>query len=103
VSVFAPSLASWYGPGLYGGLTACGMQLTPGLIGVAHRWLPCGTRIEFSYRGRSLVVPVIDRGPFASSASWDLTGAAAAQLGFHGVGSIGTLPAPSRAKVASAG
>ena len=64
VRVFKPGMATWYGPGLYGNTTACGQELTRDLVGVAHKTLPCGTLVEVSYGGRSIVVPVIDRGPF---------------------------------------
>jgi rare lipoprotein A len=80
------SLASWYGPGLYGNRTACGLILRPSTHGVAHRSLACGTLITFSYRGLSITVPVIDRGPFIGSRVWDLTEATARALGFTGVG-----------------
>ena len=73
--------ATWYGPGLYGNRTACGQTLTPDIVGVAHRSLPCGTRVEFEWHGRTVVAPVVDRGPFgASSIEWDLTEAACRQL-----------------------
>jgi hypothetical protein len=74
--------ATWYGPGFYGNETACGRVLRTGTVGVAHRTLPCGTKVTFFYHGRYLVVPVIDRGPFAKGYDWDLTGAAAQKLGF---------------------
>src|SRR6478736_1082416 len=68
------SLATWFGPGFYGQRTACGQVLTPAIVGVAHRSLPCGTLVKMSYRGRRLIVPVIDRGPYAhNGAAWDLT------------------------------
>ena len=63
VRVFKPGMATWYGPGLYGNTTACGQELTRELVGVAHKSLPCGTMVEVSYAGRSIVVPVVDRGP----------------------------------------
>jgi hypothetical protein len=56
-------LASWYGPGFYGNRTACGQVYTPEIIGVAHRTLRCGTMLVLEYRGRTMTVPVIDRGP----------------------------------------
>jgi rare lipoprotein A (peptidoglycan hydrolase) len=66
---------SWYGPGLYGNGTACGQTLTKGLVGVAHRSLPCGTLIEFRNprNGRVVTAAVIDRGPFVSGRIWDLS------------------------------
>jgi Lytic transglycolase len=81
--------ATWYGPGLYGNRTACGQTLRPGTVGVAHRSLPCGTRVKFVYRGRQLLTRVIDRGPYSHSHSWDLTNGAREALGFEGSGRLG--------------
>jgi rare lipoprotein A (peptidoglycan hydrolase) len=76
------SLATWFGPGLFGNQTACGQVLTKRLIGVANRTLPCGTLVKVSYRGHNLTIPVVDRGPYGPlHAKWDLTQAAAKQLG----------------------
>ena len=76
------ALATWFGPGFYGQTTACGQTLTPAVIGVANRTLPCGTLVKFSYHGHAAVVPVIDRGPYAhNGAQWDLTSGAASVLG----------------------
>lgn len=80
--------ASWYGPGLWGNGTACGGALTAGRLGVANKSLPCGTRVTFRYRGRSVTVPVIDRGPFAAGRDWDLTAATKRRLGFGDVGVV---------------
>jgi hypothetical protein len=73
-------VATWYGPGLYGRRTACGVRLRRSTQGVAHRRLPCGTPVTFYYRGRFKTVPVIDRGPYAHGISWDLTRATADSL-----------------------
>lgn len=73
------SLNTWYGPGLYGNLTACGKTLTPKIRGVAHRTLPCGTRLSFRKGDRLVRVRVIDRGPF-SAALFDLTARTAQDL-----------------------
>ncbi len=76
------SLATWFGPGLFGNQTACGQVLTKRLVGVANRTLPCGTLVKVAYRGRNLTIPVVDRGPYGPlHAKWDLTQAAARQLG----------------------
>jgi rare lipoprotein A (peptidoglycan hydrolase) len=72
-----------YGLGL-----ACGGVLGRQQLGVAHKTAPCGTLITFTYAGRSLTVPVIDRGPYVAGREWDLTGATAAALGFPGLGRI---------------
>jgi rare lipoprotein A (peptidoglycan hydrolase) len=78
--------ATWYGPGLYGRHTACGQLLTAHTLGVAHRRLPCGTRVKFVYRGHSIVTQVIDRGPYTRGNAWDLTLAVAEALDFDEVG-----------------
>jgi hypothetical protein len=91
LTVYRPALATWYGPGFYGHTTACGIELTPELVGVAHRSLPCGTNVAVHYGSRTLVVPVVDRGPFGSAARWDLTEAAAQQLGFTHTDRIGAV------------
>jgi rare lipoprotein A len=75
------ALATYFGPGLFGQTTACGQTLSPVLVGVANRTLPCGTLVEVSYRGRHLTVPVLDRGPYSHiGAQWDLTSGAARAL-----------------------
>jgi rare lipoprotein A (peptidoglycan hydrolase) len=68
---------SWYGPGFYGNNGACGMLgpdgLTPETVGVAHRTLPCGTKVTFRYNGRTVTTQVIDRGPYVAGRTWDMT------------------------------
>jgi hypothetical protein len=83
---FRPTVASWYA--LYGSPLACGGTLGYEQLGVANRTLPCGTRVTLRYHGRSLTVPVIDRGPYVGGREWDLTGATARRLGFDGVGVV---------------
>lgn len=75
--------ATWYGPGLYGNRTACGRRLRRSTQGVAHKRLPCGTRVTFYHRGRFRTVRVIDRGPYTRGLSWDLTAATARSLGMR--------------------
>ena len=91
-TVFRPAVASWYGPGFFGRRTACGRRLTRRTVGVAHRTLPCGTRVELYHGGRIATVPVIDRGPFVAGRDWDLTQAAAERLGVRATVRIGVLP-----------
>ena len=68
---------SWYGPGMYGNNGACGMLgsagLTPETVGVAHRTLPCGTKVTFRYQGYTVTTRVIDRGPYVDGRTWDMT------------------------------
>ncbi len=84
------SNVSWYGPGFYGKRTACGYAMTEGLIGVAHRTLPCGTRVTFRNpaNGRTITTKVVDRGPYVSGRDWDLTGGLCLALGHCYTGSI---------------
>ena len=89
IRVYEPDLATWYGPGFYGNRTACGKTLGYDTLGVAHRSLPCGTEVSILYEGRTITVPVIDRGPY-SSANWDLTRETAERLRFSGTDTIGT-------------
>ena len=74
-------IASWYGPGFYGNRTACGQTYTPEIVGVAHRTLPCGTLVVLEYRGRTLTVPVIDRGPYIAGRTLDLSNATHIAMG----------------------
>ncbi|HYV14485.1 MAG TPA: septal ring lytic transglycosylase RlpA family protein [Conexibacter sp.] len=97
LTVYRPGVASWYGPGAYGRTTSCGVVLRPTTIGVAHRTLPCGTQVAMYYRGRTLAVPVIDRGPFVPGRSWDLTLATFHALGggSEGLLTLGALALPA--------
>jgi hypothetical protein len=97
VTVYRPALASFYGPGFFGRQTACGVTLTPETQGVAHRRLPCGTLVTIVFQSREITVPVIDRGPFNGSYSWDLTQATADALGFQGGGIGYARAAPASA------
>jgi rare lipoprotein A len=80
--------ASYYGPGLYGNGVACGGTLLPGTMGVAHKTLPCGTKVKLRYHGRTVTVPVIDRGPYVPGRDYDLTEAVKERLGFPGIGTV---------------
>ena len=88
VSVFRPAVASYYGPGLYGGALACGGTLSPSTMGVAHKSLPCGTKLTIRYHGRQVRTKVIDRGPYVAGREFDLTSATKLKLGFGSTGTI---------------
>ena len=63
----------------YNGRTAyCGGTYHHWGLSAAHPWLPCGTRVRVSYRGRSIVVPIRDR---CDCNSLDLSAGAAYRLG----------------------
>jgi hypothetical protein len=88
LNVYRYALASWYGPGFYGQQTGCGGRLGYGQMGVAHKTLPCGSKVTLRHRGRRVRVPVIDRGPYVGAREYDLTEATARKLRFRGHGSI---------------
>src|SRR5215208_6153516 len=88
VTVYRPRFASWYGPGLYGNKLACGGRLSPGTVGVAHKTLPCGTKVTLHNKGRTLTVKVIDRGPYVGGRYYDLTAATKQKLGFGSTGTV---------------
>src|ERR1700716_934667 len=88
--VHTTGIATWFGPGFYGRKTACGQTLTPTVIGVANRTLPCGTLVKVSYNGHTLTVPVVERGPYSNGADWDLTAGAAQALAVTETVRIGT-------------
>ena len=64
------SYASIYDADALGGAVACGGG-TRGYF-VAHKTLPCGTRVRFLYRHRKVTATVRDRGPFVAGRTWDL-------------------------------
>ena len=88
LNVYRVAHASWYGPGFWGRQTGCGGRLGYSQIGVAHKTLPCGTRVTFRHRGRTVTAPVIDRGPYVGNREYDLTAVTAQRLGFRGHGPI---------------
>lgn len=92
ITVYRASAASWYGPGFYGNRTACGGTLGRGTLGVAHKSLPCGTKVTLRYRGRTVVAPVIDRGPYAGNREYDLTASTKQRLGFGSTGTVWSSP-----------
>jgi hypothetical protein len=82
LNAMRPSVASWYSDG---GNTACGFHA---YYGVANKVLPCGTKVTFSYGGRTVTATVDDRGPFVAGREWDLNQNTAAALGFGGVATV---------------
>jgi rare lipoprotein A len=77
-------IASWYGPTFYGKRTANGEVLTRDSLAAAHRTLPMpvNVRVTNLENGRSLILRVNDRGPFAKGRIIDVTERAAKLLGF---------------------
>ncbi len=82
VTVFEPTVASWYNDG---GTTGCGFHAT---YGVANKTLPCGTKVTFLNGGRTVTATVDDRGPYVGGRDFDLNQNTAGALGFGGVGTV---------------
>jgi rare lipoprotein A len=83
VTVYQPALASWYyDAGLQ---TGCGFNAR---YGVANKSLPCGTKVQLRYGGRTVMATVDDRGPYVGGRTWDLGQSTRAALGFEGVGTV---------------
>ena len=81
-------IASWYGPGFHGRLTASGEVFDENLMTAAHTTLPIPSLVEVTNleNGRTVVLRLNDRGPFADDRIIDLSRAAATELGFIGQG-----------------
>src|SRR5262245_10045574 len=82
--VFESGIASTYGQGdgFEGNRTACGQIFHTHTVQVAHKTLPCGTRVrvEDAATGRSVVAEVTDRGPYVKGRIVDLSWAAFREL-----------------------
>ena len=71
--------ASWYGPNFHGRRTANGEVFNQNALTAAHPYLKFGTKVKVTnlHNGRSVVVRINDRGPFAGGRVIDLSAAAA--------------------------
>lgn len=76
--------ASFYARRFHGRTTASGVRYDPARMLAAHRTLPFGTRVRVTNleNRRSVVVTVVDRGPFRRGRIIDLSRSAARELGF---------------------
>ena len=77
-------MASWYGKQFHGRTTASGRMYNMYEMTAAHTTLPTGTQVKVTNlgNGRTVIVTITDRGPFAHGRIIDLSYAAAKQLGF---------------------
>lgn len=73
-------LASWYGPGFHGRLTANGERYNMHGLTAAHKTLPFGTKLRVCYKGCT-TVRINDRGPFIGTRELDLSYGAAKAVG----------------------
>lgn len=79
-------LASWYGPGFEGNLTANGDVFDSSLYTAASKELPLGSWLYVEHAGAGAVVYVNDRGPYVGERILDLSKAAAEAIGLIGPG-----------------
>ncbi|MBI3962176.1 MAG: septal ring lytic transglycosylase RlpA family protein, partial [Deinococcus sp.] len=84
----AIGVASWYGPGFEGQLTASGEVYNSRLLTAAHRTLPFDSlvRVTNLTNGAQVIVRINDRGPFIPGRDIDLSRRAAEILGFVATG-----------------
>lgn len=82
---------TYYGPGLAGRLTANGETFNPTSASAAHKTLPLPSYVEVTAldTGRTILVRINDRGPFANDRLIDLSEGAARQLGIALQGAAG--------------
>jgi rare lipoprotein A len=83
--------ASWYGAELEGRPTANGEMFVSTGVSAAHKTLPLPSYVEVTAldTGRTIVVRVNDRGPFANDRLIDLSAGAARELGISEQGVAG--------------
>jgi rare lipoprotein A len=96
-------IASWYGPGFHGKLTANGGIYDQNALTAAHKTLPMPSLVQVTNleNGRSLRLTVNDRGPYVNGRIIDVSRRAAQLLGLHRKGTakvrVQIMAAESRA------
>jgi rare lipoprotein A len=83
VTSIGSGLASWYGPGFHGAMSASGEIFNANAMTAAHRTLPFGTQVRVTNmdNGRSVVVRINDRGPYSHGRVIDISEGAARVIG----------------------
>ena len=91
-TVFQQGKASYYGKAHHGKKTASGKRFNMHAMTAAHRSLPFGTQLKVTSKdtGKSVIVTINDRGPYAGGRILGLSQEAARQLGMikQGVGVV---------------
>lgn len=101
-------MASWYGPGFHGNKTASGEIYDKYAYTAAHRTLqmPSLVRVTNLDNGKSIIVRVNDRGPFAKGRVIDISKRAAQAIDMIGTGTarveVELLPEESKIIAAAA-
>lgn len=82
-------IASFYG-NESGSKTASGQRFNQNAMTAAHRSLPFGTKLRVTYKGKSVIVTINDRGPFIKGRVLDLSTGAARAVGLtaSGIGHV---------------
>jgi rare lipoprotein A len=86
-------IASWYGPGFHGKRTANGEIFNENDVTAAHPTLPLPTMVRVTNleNGRSIIVRINDRGPFANNRIIDLSKRSAQLLDIERAGTAKVL------------
>jgi rare lipoprotein A len=81
-------IASWYGPGFHGNLTASGERFNSRALTAAHKSLPFGSRVKVVNQttGRSVTIKINDDGPHVPGRIIDLSEGAFARIASLGQG-----------------
>lgn len=83
-------MASFYGPGFHGRLTASGERFNMYAMTAAHRTLPFNSivLVRNLRNGKEVQVRITDRGPFIHNRIIDLSYGAARIIGIGGLGKV---------------
>lgn len=83
-------IASWYGSGCRGEMTASGERYNSHDYTAAHKTLPFGTKVRVTNlsNGRYVVVRINDRGPFVRGREIDLSAQAAKEINMDGLAQV---------------
>lgn len=71
-----------------GNPTASGRHMSCSSMVAAHKTLPFGTSVTVTHGSRSVMVRIIDRGPFIRGRVIDLSPAAGRAIGIDGIGAV---------------
>jgi len=85
-------VASFYG-NESGSKTASGQRFDQNAMTAAHRSLPFGTKLRVTYKSKSVVVTINDRGPFIKGRVLDLSTGAARAVGLTSAAGVGHVTA----------
>lgn len=83
--IVTTGLTSWYGPGFDGRRASSGATYRMNDLTAASLVLPFGTMLKVTFRDKSVVVVITDRGPYIRGRVLDLSWGAAEALGVSGV------------------